>query len=135
MMKLNVPAAVGAPDKTPVNASSVRSSGGAPADTVHETGGFAPVCVNVTEYGVPTWPLGTVVGPTVIVGHTITSDGATDPVHPTESVAVTVKLNGPAWAGIPASCPAAARFNPAGSVPAVMVNVCGGVPLVANSCE
>jgi hypothetical protein len=99
---------------------------------VQFTGGFTPVCVNVTEYAVPTRPPGTVVGLMTIVGHTIVSDGATEPLHPAASVAVTVKLNVPAWNGTPPSVPAAPSWRPDGRLPDDTVKVCGGIPLAAN---
>ena len=44
------------------------------------------------------------------------------------SVAVTVKVNVPAAAGVPPRDPALARLSPGGRLPAVMLQVSGGVP-------
>src|SRR5438128_2041848 len=49
------------------------------------------------------------------------------------SVAVTVKANEPASAGVPASCPPAASVRPGGAAPTVTANVSGGVPALAES--
>jgi hypothetical protein len=51
-----------------------------------------------------------------------------EPVHPAESVAVTVILNVPNAPVVPSSDPAPVSVIPAGSVPDVNENVYGAVP-------
>src|SRR5690606_17887038 len=64
-----------------------------------------------------------------------TSVYAQEPVVPSASVAVAVKLKLPACVGVPLRVPSVARPMPVGSVP-VIANVYPGVPPLATSvCE
>ena len=61
----------------------------------------------------------------------ITTVYACEPVAPTVSVAVMVKLNVPLALGAPDSVPAAVKVRPVGTVPTVTENVESPVPPVA----
>ena len=90
-----------------------------------------PVALAVCEYAVPTVPFDSVAGFTVIAAFTVTLY-AWEPVAPRPSVAVTVKFDVAAVVGVPVIAPvAAANDNPAGKLPAVMLNVYDPLPPVA----
>ena len=74
---------------------------------------------------------GTVVGVTVIVGQEMVIVALTLPLQPRVSVAVTVKLNVPAWVGVPERTPVGPSVRVGGSAPADTEKVCGAVPPAA----
>ena len=53
--------------------------------------------------------------------------------QPAASVTAMVNVAGPAAVGVPLNCPAADSVSPAGSVPALTVNVNGAMPTGAVS--
>ena len=55
-VKLDVPAAVGVPDSTPVEAFRVIPAGSVPALTDHAYGAVPPLTVSVSEYHRPPHP-------------------------------------------------------------------------------
>ena len=68
-VKVNVPACVGVPERTPVG-PSVRGGGGAPADIEKVCGAVPPVAAKAWEYGVPMGRSGSApAGVTVIAWH------------------------------------------------------------------
>jgi len=60
--KGNVPAVVGVPEMTPVVGLKVSPGGKAPLVIAQVQGQLSGAAVNVVEYGVPTCPLGSVLG-------------------------------------------------------------------------
>src|SRR5579872_2103275 len=62
-VKLDVPAAVGVPESTPVEALSVIPAGSVPLLTDQVYGAVPPLTVSVNEYAAPTSPDGGAVGP------------------------------------------------------------------------
>ena len=56
--------------------------------------------------------------------------------EPVESTTLAVKLNVPAWVGVPVIAPVEVfSVKPGGNEPLVMENVYGGTPPVATSAE
>jgi len=122
MLKLNGPPAVGVPlNKPPV--VSVMPAGRAPLETTKLYGIVPPLADICCEYVAATVALVSVDGVTVTAdGAPIVTEYACDavkglPVPVDESVAFTVKLNGPPVFGVPESTPAVLSVSPPGSVP------------------
>lgn len=125
-VKFDVPAAVGVPLMTPAE-ERVRPAGSVPADVVHVNGVVPPVAVSVCEYAAFTVPFGRLA---------VVIDGADDAAAivivrlaaavnwgELESATCAVKLNVPAWVGVPLIVPLLAIVSPGGSVPALRVHV------------
>ena len=95
-----------------------------------------PVELTVCGYAIPTVPFGSVAGFTTSAA-AITMVYARDPVAPSVSVPVIVKLNVPAALGVPVIAPLAALSDtPAGNEPTVTANVTAPVPPVELTlCE
>ena len=130
-VKLDVPAALGVPLKTPAE-DSVNPAGSVPEVTDQLYGGVPPVAASVWLYALPTVPAGS--GLTVVIdsaaGSTVTANAFVAVPPP---VTCTVKLDVPAVVGVPLKTPAEDSVNPAGSVPEVTDQLYGGVPPVAAS--
>jgi hypothetical protein len=131
-VKLDVPAAVGSPDITPVSAR-LKPAGNEPLSRLHVMG-VTPVAASVWLYAVPTVPPGNVA--VVIVGEaaTIVMDNSLVP-FPAELAALTVKLDvpSPSAVGVPEIVPvSSARLKPAGNVPLSRCHVMGVSPLAAS---
>ena len=125
-VKLDVPAALGVPLKTPAE-DSVSPTGSVPAVTDQLYGGVPPETASVWLYGVPAVPAGS--GLTVVIdsaaGSTVTVNAFVAVPPP---VTWTVKLDVPAALGVPLKTPAEDSVSPTGSVPAVTDQLYGGVP-------
>jgi hypothetical protein len=127
-VKLDVPVAVGVPEMTPVVAFKVRPAGSAPAMMLQVYGGVPPMACKVWLYAVPLVPPASdvVVTPsggsvTVILrlAVLVTAVGVCESV--TDTVKCDVLVTVPV--GVPEITPALLRVNPAGKLPAVMLQV------------
>jgi hypothetical protein len=121
-----VPAVVGVPEITPVDATRFNPAGNAPALTLQLYGVVPPLACSVVEYAVP------VVPPANDVVVTVGGCGAAAtvilsafvPVLFTASVTCTVNDAVPGAVGVPDIKPVdATRLNPAGNVPALRLQV------------
>jgi hypothetical protein len=131
-----VPAAVGVPEITPVDATRLNPAGGAPALTLQLYGVVPPLACSAVEYAVPAVPPGSDV--VVTVGACCAAAtamlSAFVPVLFAASVTCTVNDAVPAVVGVPEIAPVdATRLNPAGNVPALTLQVNGVVPPLACS--
>jgi hypothetical protein len=122
-VKSALPAAVGVPEITP-ELLSVSPAGSAPAVSVQVKGVTPPLAVRVSLYAVPTMPSGNrlvvMVSPAIVMWNgwlTVCAVGVL------ESVTVTAKSALPAAVGVPEITPELLRVSPAGSAPAVSVQV------------
>src|SRR5512140_97058 len=100
-VKPEVPAIVGVPESSPPE-ESVRPTGRLPEAKTKVYGAVPPVAERSWLYATPTVPVGSGEGASRIVGHAggfMTSAKSRLPVHPWESVAITVKLEVPAMVG------------------------------------
>src|SRR4029077_11302824 len=114
-----VPAVVGVPEITPVDATRLNPAGNVPALTLQLYGVVPPLACSVVEYAVPAVPPGNDVVVTV-GGCTAAATAilkAFVPVLFAASVTCTVNDAVPAVVGVPEITPVDARLNPAGSVP------------------
>src|SRR5689334_6790175 len=90
---VKAPKAVGAPESTPLEESSINPPGKLLLLTLQVMAPFPLVCVNSTgPYARPAVPFGKVVGPTVIVGQVTVSVKLASVVAPQLSVARTVMV-------------------------------------------
>jgi len=131
--KLDVPAAVGVPEITPVLAASVSPAGKLPCAMLHVYGFVPLVAASVAEYAVPTVPPPrlVVVMRTMSAMYT-TMLSACVTLWLALSTTITVKFDVAAVVGLPEITPVLAfSVNPAGSVPALTLHVSGVVPPVA----
>jgi hypothetical protein len=131
-----VPAAVGVPEITPVDATRLIPAGKAPALTLQLYGVVPPLACSVVEYDVPAVPPGSDVVVTVggWAAATTAMLNAFVPVLFAESVTCTVNDAVPAAVGVPEITPVdPARLNPAGNVPALTLQAYGVVPPLACS--
>src|SRR5579872_5941660 len=133
-VKFEVPAVDGVP-ATPPELFSESPAGSVPALTVQLYGAVPPFAVKVCEYAVPTIPLGSAEvvivkpAPIMIVRGTLA-------FAPELSATWTVKFEVPAVDGVPATPPELFSESPAGSVPALTVQLYGAVPPFAvKVCE
>src|SRR5205085_12392277 len=123
-VKLNEPACVGMPERTP-EPDRVRPAGRAPLAIVKRLyGAVPPWPVSVWLYGAPAAASGRVAGVKEITGALTLSEYVRLPVYGTagpvlESRTVTVKLNAPAAVGVPLIVPDDDSVRPAGSAPPV----------------
>ena len=128
-VKLEVPAALGVPLKTPAE-DSVSPAGSAPEVTDQPYGGVPPVAANVWLYALPTVPAGS--GDDVVIdsaaGSTVTANAFVAVPPP---LTWTVKLETPAAVGVPLKTPAEDSVSPAGSAPENTDQLYGVVPPVA----
>src|SRR4029077_10471185 len=130
------PPAVGVPDSAPVDAARLNPAGNVPALTLQLYGVVPPLACSVVEYAVLAVPPGNDV--VVTVGGCAAAATATlkafVPVLFAASVTCTVNDAVPAVVGVPEITPVdATRLNPAGSVPALTLQVYGVVPPLACS--
>ena len=131
-----VPAAVGVPEITPVDATRLNPAGNVPALTLQVYGVVPPLACSVVEYAVPAVPPGNDVVVTVGgCGAAATAIlKAFVPVLFAASFTCTVNDTVPAAVGVPEITPVdATRFNPAGNVPALTLQLYGVVPPLACS--
>jgi hypothetical protein len=131
-----VPAVVGVPEISPVDAARLNPAGNVPALTLQLYGVVPPLACSVPEYAVPTVP--PVSDVVVTVGGCAAAATAIlntfVPVLFTASVTCTVNDTVPAAVGVPEISPVdAARLNPAGNVPALTLQLYGVVPPLACS--
>ena len=131
-----VPAVVGVPEITPVDATRLNPAGNVPALTLQLYGVVPPLACSVVEYAVPAVPPGNDV--VVTVGGCAAAAtailNAFVPVLFAASVTCTVNDTVPAVVGVPEITPVdATRLNPAGSVPALTLQLYGVVPPLACS--
>ena len=118
IVKLNEPDAVGVPLIAPVATLNDSPAGRLPADTLSVTVPVPPVAVTDWLYAEPIVAAGKLAGVTANDALTA-SVYARDPVAPTVSVAVIVKLNVPDADGDPVIAPVAGLSDsPAGRPPA-----------------
>src|SRR4029077_3791396 len=82
VVKLKVPNVVGVPVMAPVAGLSDSPAGSTPLDTANVYGPVPPEAVIVWLYAVPTTPLGSVAGLTVMVGQTTGPAGHTATLLP-----------------------------------------------------
>ena len=125
-----VSAAVGVPLMAPVEVFSVKPAGSVPEVNCQVYGLIPPVAVSVVEHEAPTMQLRVSVG--AVSRPMIVRVRDTDAVCGIALESVTLKVSGvavTAEAGVPLMAPVAVlSVNPAGSVPAVNVQVYGVVP-------
>ncbi len=135
-VKLNVPTVVGVPEMTPVVEFNVSPAGSVPALIVNVGAGL-PLAVSVVDTEVPTLMPGIVPLMTVgAVGHWATLPLKDFVIEPALFVALTVKAYGPAVVGVPEMTPVVGfKESPAGSVPALIVNVGAGLPLAVSGVD
>lgn len=130
-VKLLVAAVVGVPEITPVPGFKDSPLGSEPAVMLHAIGVAPPLDCSVALYGVLTVPPDSVVVVIVRTEFTrmLSCLMAVCAVGVVESVALTVNVVVPAAFGVPVIAPVLAfRSNPAGKVPAEMLQVTGGFP-------
>ena len=131
IVKLNVLTTVGAPLMAPVLALRLKPLGRAPAETLNLIVPVPPLALTVWLYGLLTVSLGRLAG-LIAMAALIVTEYACDPVAPTESVPVTVKLKVLTTVGEPLMAPVLAlRLNPLGRAPAETLNVIAPVPPLA----
>jgi hypothetical protein len=121
-----VPAAVGVPEITPVEAARTNPAGNVPALTLQLYGVVPPFACSVVEYAVPAVPPGSDVVVTVggCAAAATVMLNAFVPVLFAASVTCTVNDAVPAAVGVPEITPVdATRLNPAGNVPALTLQV------------
>jgi hypothetical protein len=121
-----VPAVVGVPEMTPVEATRLSPAGRVPALTLQVYGVVPPLACSPVEYAVPAVPPGRDVVVTVGgCGAAATAMlKALVPVLFAASVTWTVNEAVPAVVGVPEITPVeATRLNPAGNVPALKLQV------------
>ena len=127
---MNEPEDVGVPVIAPVDAFNDRPAGKLPADTLYVIVPVPPVAVTLWLYGEPIVAAGRLAGVTAIAALTVTVY-AREPVAPTVSVAVIVKLNVPAALAVPVIAPLELFSDkPVGKLPADTLNVIAPVPPV-----
>ena len=129
-----VAAVVGVPEITPVDATRLNPAGNEPELIDQVYGVVPPLACKVVEYVVPTVPPGSAV--VVTVGGCAAAATAMlkafVPVLFTASVTCTVNDVVAAVVGVPEITPVdATRLNPAGSVPALTLQLYGAVPPLA----
>src|SRR5262245_45129128 len=136
-VKVEGPAAVGAPEMAPVAASSDRPAGSDPLVTAHEMGARPPAEVRVLEYARATSPSGS--GDAVVMARPVKIEMLSARVAglALASVTWTVKLELPAVDGVPESAPVVPLSAiPFGSAPAEIAQVSGALPPDAcSACE
>ena len=133
IVKLKLPAADDVPVIAPVDVLSDRPVGKLPAVTVYVYGAVPPDAVTVWLYARPCVVAGRLAGAidNAAADDTVT-EYARNPVAPTVSVAVIVKLNVAAVVGVPVSAPVAElSVRPVGKLPEVTAKVAAPVPPVA----
>ena len=131
-----VPAVVGVPEITPVDAAKLKPAGSDPALTLQLYGAVPPLACSVVEYAVPAVPPGSdtvvTVGGWAAAATAILN--AFVPLLFAASVTCTVNDTVPAVAGVPEITPVdAAKLKPAGSDPALTLQLYGAVPPLACS--
>jgi hypothetical protein len=137
MVKLKLPAVVGAPLICPVPEFSVMPAGKAPV-IVQVYGDVPPLTTGVTEHLTPTvHGCKGGKGPMIAGGGLIVKENSLLAGAPLTSVTWMVKLEVPAVVGVPLIRPVAEfRVMLAGNVPAASVQVRGNVPpLTTTACE
>ena len=131
----DVPAVVGVPEITPVDAARLNPAGNVPALTLQLYGVVPPLACSVVEYAVPAVPPGNdvvvTVGGCAAAATAILSACVT--VLFAASVTCTVNDAVPTVAGVPEITPVDARLNPAGNMPALTLQLYGVVPPLACS--
>jgi hypothetical protein len=131
-VKFDVPAAVGVPLITPVEAFRLNPAGRVPAETDQLYGVVPPVAVIVWLYAVPTVPAGSGLAVEIVGAATGLTVREKAFVAVPPPVTWTVKLKAPAVVGVPPITPVEAfRLSPAGSAPAEIDQLYGVVPPVA----
>ena len=131
-----VPAVVGVPEITPVDATRLNPAGNVPALTLQVYGVVPPLACSVVEYAVPAVPPGSDVVVTVggCAAAATAMLNAFVPLLFAASVTCIVNDTVPAVVGVPEITPVdATRLNPAGNVPALTLQVYGVVPPLACS--
>lgn len=136
-VKLEFPAAAGVPRMTPVDGSRDKPAGNEPALTDQVYGGVPPEPLSVWEYAIPTMPAGIDAVAMLKAGGFTTSVKLLFALAEPLSFTCAVKVELPAAVGVPLITPEAeSRDNPAGSEPALIDQLYGGVPPEAfNVCE
>jgi hypothetical protein len=122
-VKLDVPAVVGVPEITPVEAARLNPAGRLPVVINHVYGVWPPVAVSVWLYVVPVMPENNdeVV---IVIGDVIVMLNGRVTVVVFASVTCTVKFDVPAVVGIPAILPVKlSKASPAGKLPEVIDQV------------
>ena len=129
-----VPVVVGVPEITPVDATRLNPVGNEPELIDQVYGAVPPLACKVVEYAVPTVPLGNDVVVTVGGCAATVIFNTFVPVLFAASVTCAVNDIVPAAIGVPEIAPVdATRLNPAGSVPALTLQLYGAVPPLACS--
>ena len=127
-----VPAVVGVPEITPVDATRLNPAGNVPALTLQLYGEVPPLACSVVEYAVPVVPPGSDV--VVTVGGCAAATSILRfavALAKLESFTRTVKAEVPASVGVPEITPESEMVVPAGKLPFVSDQVYGPVPPVA----
>ena len=130
-VKLNVPAADGVPEITPL-LFRLKPVGRLPTEIDHVIG-VVPVAARVWLYDCPTVPAGKV--DVVIVGATaalLIIMLSALVAFPAVFAALAVKLNVPAADGVPEITPLPLKLKPVGRLPAEIDHVIGVVPVAAS---
>ena len=129
-VKLLVPAVVGVPLITPVEAFKLNPAGRTPIVILQLYGVLPPEAVRVWLYTLPTLPSARVAVVTLTLPNIVIAS-ALLAVAPFASVTCTVKLLVPAAVGVPLITPIDVfRLKPAGSVPESIPHVYGVLPPV-----
>jgi len=117
-----LPAMVGDPPRTPVG-DSAKPGGNAAAIADQVYGANPPEAVKVSEYGAPTVPVGRGDGVTIESGTLIVRVRDCVAVLEPLSVTLTVKVDGPAFVGVPLMTPAVDNPRPGGNDPVAIIHV------------
>jgi hypothetical protein len=129
-----VPKVVGVPLICPVVLFSVRPAGKEPVLIAQLYGVVPPLACSVVEYAVPVVPPGSDIVMTIGGGSATAMLKVLAPVLFPASFTCTVNDTVPAAVGVPEITPVdATRFNPAGNVPALTLQLYGVVPPLACS--
>ena len=129
-----VPNVVGVPLICPVELFSVRPTGREPEVIAQVYGVVPPLACSAVEYAVPVVPPGSDVVMTIGGGAATVMLKVLVPVLLAASFTCTVNDTVPAVVGVPEITPVdATKFNPAGNVPALTLQLYGVVPPLACS--
>ena len=130
-----VPAVVGVPESTPVDAARLNPAGSVPALTLQLYGVVPLLACSAAEYAVPVVPPGSdavvTVGDCPVATTSILRFAVAVAGRELESFTCTVKAEAPVCVGVPKSIPEPEMAMPTGKLPFVIDQLYGAVPPVA----